>query len=694
MAKIKDKSMEVAQPRIIQAERSQSASKARTEDILAAITDIIMEVNADKVYTWANQAGYDFFGNDVIGKPADYYFEGDQNTFQLVQPLFNGHDDIIDLQSWQRRKDGQKRLLDWRCRQIKDEAGHVTGALSSARDITVRQNMEHLLHVKTEEIQAQNEELQQQNEELAQTNEELNRAKDQANESLGMLQAALENSQAGIAIAEYPSGKLKYVNKAALQIRGNDQEHLVTGVNKENYASSWQIFHLDGTPFKMDEVPLARAILFGEYNSREFIVRRETNEDRYVWANAAPIYSDKGIQTAAIVVFLDITDRKISEKALRRSETELRKAQEITHIGSWYLDAATNQVHWTEELFKMYGFDPSLPVPPYEEHMKLFTTESWETLSSSLANTAETGVPYELELETVRKDGSNGWMWVRGEVVKDSADKTIGIWGAAQDITSRKHLEEELIRAKEKAEESDRLKSAFLANMSHEIRTPMNGILGFTELLKEPGLTGDEQEKYISVIETSGARLLNIINDIISISKIESGQNAILNDEVNINELLGFLFSFFKPEADKKGLRFELKKSLPETHCNFITDQEKVYAILTNLIKNALKFTNKGSIEFGCENVESNGGKPSLKFFVRDTGLGIGAGQQEFIFERFAQSSDYLSKEFRGAGLGLSISKGYVEMLGGKIWVNSEPGKGSTFCFTLPVGLTVIPFKP
>jgi PAS domain S-box-containing protein len=508
---------------------------------------------------------------------------------------------------------------------------------------------------------------------------ELLKNKEKTEESEALLRAAMENSQAGIAIAECPSGKLKYVNKAALMIRAKDYDEIVKDIDLDKYVASWQILHFDGTPFQPDEVPLARAILYGETNSREFIVRRDNNEDRYVWANAAPIFSDNGIQTAAIVVFLDITESKKVEKALIRSEHELKKAQEITHIGSWYLDVASNEVVWTHELYKMYGFDPTLPPPPYTEHIKLFTTESWDTLSTSLAHTAETGMPYVLELKTVRKDGSNGWMWVRGEALKDTHGKTIGLWGATQDISERKLMEEALIIAKNKAEESDRLKSAFLANMSHEIRTPMNGILGFTELLKEPDLTGPEKEKYIHVIEKSGARMLNIINDIISISKVESGQMEVNLSETNINEQIEYLGTFFKPEAAQKGLGLSFSCSIPGKEAILTTDREKVYAILTNLIKNAIKFTRQGFIEVGCTKRNKY-----LELFVKDTGIGIPEGQKEIIFERFRQGSDSLTRNYEGAGLGLSISKAYVEILGGKIWVDSEYGKGSAFYFTIP----------
>jgi len=241
----------------------------------------------------------------------------------------------------------------------------------------------------------------------------------------------------------------------------------------------------------------------------------------------------------------------------------------------------------------------------------------------------------------------------------------------------------ELVIAKDHAEQSDHLKSAFLANMSHEIRTPMNGILGFSELLKEPGLTGDQQQEYIKIIEKSGARMLNIINDIVDISKIEAGLMEINIKESNINEQIDFIHTFFKPEMDRKGIRFFSKKSLPLKEATIHTDREKIYAILTNLVKNAIKYTDEGSIEFGY-NLKTESQIKVLEFFIKDTGIGIPKHRQKAVFERFIQADITDKMARQGAGLGLSISKAFVELLGGKIWVSSEEGKGSTFYFTLP----------
>ena len=236
-----------------------------------------------------------------------------------------------------------------------------------------------------------------------------------------------------------------------------------------------------------------------------------------------------------------------------------------------------------------------------------------------------------------------------------------------------------LIISKEKAEESDLLKSAFLANMSHEIRTPMNGILGFTDLLKSPNLTGEKQKEFIALIENSGNRMLNIINDIISISKIESGSAEIRISDSNVCELIEYIYHFFKTETELKGLELIFKNNVNANAAFLKTDKEKVFAILTNLVKNAIKFTLSGFIEIGVEKTEKE-----FLFFVKDTGVGINHEQKEFVFERFMQGSILLTRNYEGAGLGLSISKAYVEMIGGKIWLESELGKGTTFYFTIP----------
>lgn len=245
-------------------------------------------------------------------------------------------------------------------------------------------------------------------------------------------------------------------------------------------------------------------------------------------------------------------------------------------------------------------------------------------------------------------------------------------------ITERITLIENLKIAKEKAEESDRLKSAFLANVSHEIRTPMNAILGFAEILKNHKLSEEDQQKYYQIIEQSGQRMLNIINDIIDISKIEAGLVSTNIIDVDLNEQFNYIYNFFKPEAEQKGLLFDVNSCCLKN--TFIkTDKEKFIAILSNLIKNSIKYTEHGFIQLSCKQIDN-----FIEFKIKDTGIGIPKDRQDAVFERFIQADITDKNAKQGAGLGLSIAKAYVELLGGNIWLESEEQKGTTFYFTIP----------
>ena len=242
-------------------------------------------------------------------------------------------------------------------------------------------------------------------------------------------------------------------------------------------------------------------------------------------------------------------------------------------------------------------------------------------------------------------------------------------------FNQRKTLEQ----AKLKAEESDKLKSAFLSNIAHEIRTPMHGILGFADMLKTTTLSAEQMQEYIAIIEKSSGRMLDTITDLIDISKIESGQTEVTFSMVDINNQMDNIYAAFKPEADKKRLHFSIKTMSDSAKVIVLTDREKLETILSKLIKNAIKYTPEGDIEAGYEHKGRY-----IKFYIKDTGIGIEGDKIQSIFDRFTQADNSLSKSYDGAGLGLSITKAYIEMLGGAIWVESDPGKGSVFYFTLP----------
>ena len=248
----------------------------------------------------------------------------------------------------------------------------------------------------------------------------------------------------------------------------------------------------------------------------------------------------------------------------------------------------------------------------------------------------------------------------------------------ARFIAEQKKYEKELMEAKNRAEASDRLKTAFLANMSHEIRTPMNGIIGFSQLLKSEDVSGEEISEYANIINTNANQLLKLINDVIDLSKIESGELTVNSNYINIDSLLEKVYNTFIPEAKKNNVELNIIKPSDLTDTKIHADEVKIIQVLNNLISNALKFTEEGEISFGYEIKEK-----FVIFKVSDTGVGIPENELEKIFKRFYQVEDYIKKTKSGAGLGLSISKALAEMMGGSLWAESEPGTGSTFYFKI-----------
>lgn len=405
------------------------------------------------------------------------------------------------------------------------------------------------------------------------------------------------------------------------------------------------------------------------------------------------------------IFFQDITERKIAHEQIQSKHALLSALiNSVNNIKIFALDkhycyTVFNEAHqkemklvWNADIEIGTNILESITIPEMQDAVR-------QNIERTLKNETFSEVVHQPESDTYNHMSWSPILYL---------DETIGVTVFVQDITDRKrwelelqkkneiieiHNEEyqqineelskinkELIIARDKALESDRLKSAFLANMSHEIRTPMNGILGFAELLKKPRLSGQDQKKYIEIIEKSGIRMLNIINDLVDISKVESGQMEIHITETNVVEQLDYIYTFFKPEAENKKLTLTLSHNLTHNSKLFKTDREKVYAILTNLVKNAIKYTEKGSIEMGVEDTED-----SVVFFVKDSGMGIPESAIDVIFNRFVQADLEDTKALQGAGLGLTISKAYVEMLGGSIWVKSIEGKGSEFYFSLPI---------
>jgi len=461
---------------------------------------------------------------------------------------------------------------------------------------------------------------------------------------------------------------MEYISEACLRITGYSPQDFISTrtisfndlILQEYRAPIWDRWQ--------------KVLKEGSIFEDEYPIKTASGEIKWLWERGRCVFDDKHNFRYLEGYIEDISIRKKAENELRK----LSLAIEQNPVSIVITNAEGIIEYTNPEFTQITGFQASEAKGKSPKILKSgmmppeLYTDLWQTIIS--------GKVWRGEFINKKKSGELYWANKSISPITDEQGRITNFVSIGEDISVKKQIENELILAKEKAEESDRLKSAFLANISHEIRTPMNGILGFAELLKEPTLDPEVQREYLDIIEKSGQRMLNIINDLIDISKIEAGQMTLRIKRTNVNKLLHDLHLFFLPEVNNKNLDFDFCCDLPEEECVIDTDPTKLNQILTNLIKNAIKFTEKGSIKFGCKKA---GGK--LDFYVTDTGLGIPPDQNELIFERFRQSTiNNLSRQFEGAGLGLAISKAYVEMLGGSIGIISEVGTGSTFYFDLP----------
>jgi PAS domain S-box-containing protein len=382
----------------------------------------------------------------------------------------------------------------------------------------------------------------------------------------------------------------------------------------------------------------------------------------------------------------ELAGRERAEEELRAKEYILSESQRIAHVGSWSaeLPVETGMCVWTPETYRLYGVSPDTFVPSGEMFLRLIHPDDRAAMQAWMGACLAGREPPDLEFRVNLRDGSVRYVLGRGHLVRDAENKPIRMVGIVQDITERKQAESELHAAKEAAEAANQAKSEFLANMSHEIRTPMNGILGMTALALDTELS-PEQREYLGMVKSSADSLLELINTILDFSKIEAGKLELESIEFNLRDTLEPTLKTLALRAHEKSLElnYQVRPDVPEI---LVGDPGVLRQVVVNLMGNAIKFTEHGEVSVRVERESEKEGRECLRFTVQDTGIGIPVESQTRIFEAFAQADSSTTRRYGGTGLGLTISRRLVEMMGGRIWLESAPGKGSAFHFTVWLG--------
>ncbi len=547
-----------------------------------------------------------------------------------------------------------------------DEQKKVISIIGSVKDITERKEAEIVLH-----------------------------------ESEEKFRIAFDNAPSGMSIV-HADGKFLAVNPMLCNMFGYSKEDLLSGKLQD-------ITHPDD--IEPGNAWMRRRIA-GDDSEPEFEKRYIHRDGHIVWAlvRAQWIKNPDGTPRMAVAHVLDITERVKAQQALRESEEIFRNFLEHSPVYVFFKDENLRALKLSRNYEQMLGkplneligksmdelFPGDLAVNMMADDRKVIEEGKLVIVDEEFNGRFYTTIKYPIIIDnntkylagftldiTDRKIAEEELLKQKAEIEKQNTE-----YAALNKIYQSVNAEllksnEELIFARDKAEEADRLKSAFLANMSHEIRTPMNAIIGFSDLITDPALPQVKLRQFTKTIKQRSYDLLALINDILDISKIEAGQMTIVEESGDVEDLVVDTFNTFKTiwcDSGKSKVSFSYNFSLSASESRIITDIGRVRQILSNLVGNAFKFTKEGSISIGCQKKDSN----TLLFFVKDTGVGIPPDKQHVIFDRFRQIDEIHTQQMGGTGLGLSISKGLTELLGGKIWVESEPDKGSTFFFTIP----------
>ncbi|WP_297088438.1 PAS domain S-box protein [uncultured Draconibacterium sp.] len=585
---------------------------------------------------WKAMLGYqdyelpnDFSIWETLTDPEDV-----KRSWEMQNELINKKRDKFRIEFKMRHKKGHWVEILSRADAFFDENGKATRIVGTHTDITERKIAENKLRQSEEK-----------------------------------LRLAINNSPLGICLNSM-QGQYISVNKAYEKIVGYTEKELLE-------MSFFDITHpdyLENNHELFDTMASNKAPGFAI--DKKYIRKDGTEVD--VRIHAGTIQDSEGEPLFGMAFVEDVSWQKQAENKLKNSEKRFKQAEQIGKVGHWeyYVD---NKTFWASDEAKlMYGFDLEQEFVSLEDAEKQIPDSA--RTNKALMDLIEKDIPYDIDFEIInRKTGERISIHSIAIAERNANGNPVKVNGVIHNITERLQFENDLLQAKEQAEESNRLKSEFLHNMSHEIRTPMNGIMGFANLLEEPETSEEQRKYYTSIIQNSSNQLLRIIDDILEISILETKQQQLVNKRFLLNDFVMELFAIFDLKAKDRKLPFYVKKGLADEESAITCDKTKLNKIISNLLENAFKFTSEGFVELGYYPE-----KESIVLYVKDTGTGISKENRERIFKRFSQENKGIAQSHGGLGLGLSIAKENAQLLGGEIAVDSEKGKGSTFKLILP----------
>jgi len=477
--------------------------------------------------------------------------------------------------------------------------------------------------------------------------------------------------------------RFEYVHQAIENLTGYNE----TDLNNIGFLSIIKkIEKVGGEAIEMVSLPALWEEKMKKEYSMDYLIETRNGELKWLNDKSYPWINEAGKVQGSIGILMDICSLKEVEIDLVSQKNKSEQLFLNSPVANAQLDVDGNILNVNACFEHIFGHQKTEIIG--ENLDNLIVSEEFKVEARNFYLDIINGIANNQVSIRKRKDGSIIYVSIAGIPIKTDK-KVSGFYMMYVDMTKQKLAEEALIIARNKAEESDRLKTAFLHNISHEIRTPMNAIVGFSSLLMESDQSLETTRSFIETIVQNSNHLLAIMSDIVEISNIEAGNVKILKNVVDLNIAIKTVYDIFNLKIREINKSLNIKTTVPNVPVNILTDSTKLYQVLSNLVNNAIKFTESGQIDLGYS--KRNG---FIEFFVSDTGIGIPEEQQGRIFERFYQVDYSKSRFYEGTGLGLSISKAWVELLGGKIWLTSEPGKGSTFYFTIPFADTFAKEKP